>query len=431
MRRVLIFTYYWPPAGGPGVQRFLKFTKYFKEFDWEPIVVTPENGSYPYTDESLLNDIPKGLEVVKTKTFEPFKIYNLLTGKRGKSVPVGMIGMRDSKSIVKRFSNYIRANYFIPDARKGWVKYAVKAGKAIIENAEIDAIITTGPPHSTHLTGLALQQKYHLPWIADMRDPWTNIYYNRFLPRSKRVIKKDKALENLVVNQADAVTVISAGLKEEFKDRARKIEIIYNGFDAEDMHEYTQHKPVEFTLSYIGNLKPNQNIPAVWEAIAELASEDKEIQNQFKIQFTGNVDPAIIEQFKALQIERLLEVSPFVPHHEATRLMQKSAALLFIVPQAENNKLIITGKLFEYLASRTPMLSIGPTNGDAARILDDCHREKMMDYDAKDSIKLRLKEMFEQWKNAVSLFKHTDHSHEKYSRRDQTGELATLLNAIV
>jgi len=202
-KKALIFTYYWPPSSGPGVQRFLKFCKFLPEFDWEPIVVTPANGSYPYTDDSLLKDVSEYVKVYKTKTLEPFAIFNMLQGKKGKSVPVALIGLQDSPSIFQKLSKYIRANCFIPDARVGWKKYAIKEGSRIIQNEKIDVIITTSPPHSTHLVGLELQKKHNIPWLADFRDPWTNIYFNRKLPRTARTKAKDKALEDKVVKHAD------------------------------------------------------------------------------------------------------------------------------------------------------------------------------------------------------------------------------------
>lgn len=174
-KKVLIITYYWPPASGPGVQRFLKISKYLNDFGWKPIILTVKNGSYPSFDPSLENEIPEWVEVHKTKTFEPFTIYNRLTGSKGKNLGTGLIGLEGKQSFVKKLSIYIRANYFIPDARKGWYRYAVKEAKQLIQEKEIDAIITTGPPHSTHLIGKSLKEKFNLPWISDFRDPWVNI----------------------------------------------------------------------------------------------------------------------------------------------------------------------------------------------------------------------------------------------------------------
>ncbi|MBL4624026.1 MAG: glycosyltransferase [Flavobacteriales bacterium] len=275
MKKVLIFTYHWPPGSGPGVQRFLKFCKYLPEFGWEPIVVTVKDGSYPSIDHTLIDDIPENLKVHKTKTFEPFTIYNALRGKKGKSVSVGLIGIKDSKSPIQKLSMHIRANYFIPDARKGWKSYAIKEAKEIVEKEKIDLIITTGPPHSTHLIGLDLQAKHTIPWVADMRDPWTEIHYNKDLPRSEKTKKKDLELERKVLSAANHVITVSDGLKEQLIKYNSAASVVYNGYDEDDYKSQEKHQTEKFTLSYIGNLKPNQHIKSLWKVLAELCEENE------------------------------------------------------------------------------------------------------------------------------------------------------------
>ncbi|MBN4052021.1 glycosyltransferase, partial [Cytophagaceae bacterium AH-315-L13] len=304
-QKVLIFTYYWPPASGPGVQRFLKFAKYFPENGWEPIVIAPKNGSYPYYDETLLNDIPSNVEIHHTKTLEPFTLYNFLRGAKGKSVPVAMTGIKDSSSPLQKISKYIRANYFIPDARIGWNKYAIKKANEIISNTEINAIITTGPPQSTHLIGLHLTKIHNLPWIADFRDPWTTVYYNKFLPRTESSKRKDKNLENTILQNADIVTTVSPGIKKEFEDRAKRAEVIYNGFDENDIYSGELTPTTKFKLAYIGNYKPNQDVEALWQAIKELKEEMSDFDRNFNLSFTGIVDPNIINKINDLGLADL------------------------------------------------------------------------------------------------------------------------------
>ena len=281
-KKALVITYYWPPAAGPGVQRFLKFCKYFKDFGWDPIVLTVENGSYSSTDSSLAKDIPQNTRVFKTKSFEPFQVYNRLRGEKGKTVPVSLIGIKEDKRYIQRLSLFIRANFFIPDARKGWRPFAVKKARKIINEIGIDAIITTGPPQSTHLIGLDLKKEFGIPWVADFRDPWTNVYYNRFFPRTKKTENKDRKLENAVLETCDAITVVSNGLANEFRDRASRVEIIYNGFDHADIPAQEEFATEKFTLEYIGNLKPNQNVEALYEAIGELVNENPDFSNDFR-----------------------------------------------------------------------------------------------------------------------------------------------------
>lgn len=429
--KVLIITYYWPPASGPGVQRFLKFCKYLPEFGWKPYVVTVENGTYSATDPSLASDVPDKVTVIKTKTAEPFTAYNKLTGKKTNETTVGMINMKCKQSIVKKTAVYIRANYFIPDARKGWNKFAFEAAKKLIEQENIETVITTGPPQSTHLIGLKLKKQLNIKWIADFRDPWTTVYYNEMLPRSGATQRKDKKYEDSVLKNADKVVVVSHGLKEEFSDRNENIEVIYNGYDENDM----QYKPwgdknKKFTIASIGNFKPNQNVTTLWQAIAELCKENPEFSQMTKIELTGNVDQSVIDAFTANNIDHLLSVNKYVPHLEATKLMITADVLLFIIPQTDRNHLIITGKIFEYLASGTPLFAIGPTKGNASKIIDSVNREPMIDYDDIASMKNNLTTLFKNWKNAEKPIKYSTNDIAKYSRKGLTEKLAWVLNSM-
>ncbi|MEX0843987.1 MAG: glycosyltransferase family 4 protein [Balneolaceae bacterium] len=433
LKKALLFTYYWPPASGPGVQRWLKFVKFLPEFGWDVIVVTPKKGSYPNTDPTLLEDIPKHTIIEKTGTIEPFRLFNILSGKpaKGKTSTVGMSEIKGSQTFVKRIAAYVRANIFIPDARLGWVPFAKSRGKNILKSQPIDLIITTGPPHSTHLIGLKLSQKYNLPWIADFRDPWTSIYYNKFLPRSERAKKKDAKLESRVLAAANSTIVVSNGLKKEFQDRAQDIHVIPNGYDSEDFTSLdNQEKGAYFKLSYIGNLKGNQNCKTVWKAIRELRAVNESFRHSFKLSFTGNIHEEVLQTFKEYGIDDIIETLPFVEHQEAVKRMYESDALLFPIPQAENNKQIITGKIFEYLASQTPLLSVGPLHGDAARILEDCNRFPMLDYDDEVGIKQRILTLFEQWEKPHKQPKHSGTEHEKFSRKKLTQTLAEILNDV-
>jgi hypothetical protein len=214
LKKALILTYYWPPGSGPGVQRWLKFCKYLPENGWEPTVITVRNGSYPYSDKTLVNDVPQKMKVIKTDTFEPFAIYNLLRGKKGKSVEVGLGSIKNQQNRFSRFANYIRANYFIPDARLGWNKYAFVAALRHIKSERPDVIITTGPPHSTHLIGQRLNKEFQIPWVADFRDPWTTIYYNSLLNRTESRKTKDQEFENSVVTSCNMLLVTTPGMEQ-------------------------------------------------------------------------------------------------------------------------------------------------------------------------------------------------------------------------
>jgi len=431
MKSVLILTYYWPPAGGPGVQRWLKFVKYLEEFDLKPIILTVEDGTYSAHDDALINEIPDGLEVYKTKSRDPFRFYNMLKGKKDGSVSVALINIDSKKSVVDRLSMYIRSNFFIPDARKGWIPYACKEALKIIEKQNIDLIVTTGPPHSTHLCGLQIKKKTGLKWLADLRDPWTTVYYNDMLPRTAKTQRKDKQLEDAVLSRADAVTVVSPGMQEEFSDRNTNVHVVMNGFDMADMSsgEDDLQADAKFRLTYTGNFKPNQHVPFIWDGICELIDEDSDFANDLRLCFVGNLDASVPEYFQGKGKKGNLEIASYVPHAEVTSLMSASDLLLFVVPQSRNNKLIITGKLFEYLASGTPILSVGPTNGDAASILEDTGREKMLDYHDKEKFKQQLLRMYKAWQQGgKSLVQLEIKMLEKYSRKASAEKMASILH---
>lgn len=426
MKHVLIFTYYFPPAGGVAVQRWLKFTKYLPENGWLPIVVTVKDGSYPYLDESLEKEIDPHLEVHKTETFEPFEIYNLLRGKKGKQLPTAMLDNASDKSVFQKAAEFVRANFFIPDARKGWVKYAVSEGVKIIQSKKIDAIVTTGPPHSTHLIGMMLQKQFGVKWIADFRDPWTSIFTNTFLPRTDWAKQQDKHLETEVLKRADCVTVIGPSMQKEFQDRAKRIEVIWNGFDEADIAVANEvvRNPV-FTIRYVGNLFASQTVPAFWKAVARLRKEENA---KLKIEFTGRVDESVKQLIRQSGVEDVVSYNDFVPHNEAVQLMCSADALLFAIPAVPDSERIITGKIFEYLATKKPILAFGPLSGDAAKLLVECGRETMCDFEDNASAFAQLKLHYQNFAQQTPVA--YNNTYQKFSRKNQAEVLVKVMNEL-
>lgn len=428
MKKVLIITYYWVPAGGVAVQRFLKFTKYLRDYGWEPVILTVQDGSYPYTDESLQDQVPEGIQVHRTKTFEPFEIYNLLRGQRGKTVPLAVATSSD-KSFFQKLSGYIRANFFLPDARRGWKPYAVRKASELIEAGGIDAIITTGPPHSTHLIGQKLKSKYKLPWLADFRDPWTEIFNNKYLPFSKVSIAKDKAYEASVLRDCDVAVVIGEGMKTVFPEVYKsKMQVITNGYDEGDFDKNLKVQTDKFRMRYIGNLFSNQDVPRLWSAISELRGENAEFKKDFELEITGKADEALSKSITAMSIKDCVVFTPFVPHSEAIRRMQTASLLLSVIPDVENNKLIITGKIFEYIGAGRPIFLVGPSDCDAARIVAISQSGAIHGYDDKEKMKQTLLHQYELFKNGKN--ESLTSYKEKYSRKNLTGELASILDSL-
>ena len=428
MKKVLIITYYWPPGSGPGVQRFLKFSKYLRTFGWEPIILTVDNGSYPSMDKSLEQDIPDGLEVYRSQSFEPFRWYNLLKGKKSKDATIGAIGLKKN-SFFQRLALYIRANFFIPDARVGWNRFAIKKAHSIFDNHHIEAMISTGPPHSTHLIAHSLKKSYAIPWIADMRDPWTTVFYNAFFPRNNSTKKKDKTLEDLVLKNADSVSVVSNGMLEEFSDRTKDISLIYNGFDDEDFKHIEKASNDKFTISYVGNFKPNQNALVVWECLKELSVKDPQFKADLKIALTGNVDSSIINSIHDYGLQEQLSLEGFAAHYTAVQRMLDADLLLFIIPVSERNHLIITGKLFEYLATANPILAIGPKMGNASALLKDANRDEMLDYSDKALVLKQIQDAYHNWKKGISQSVNLE-DLSRFTRRGLTEILANKLNEL-
>lgn len=429
--KILIISYYWPPGSSPGVQRWLKFAKYLPQFGISTSVLTVKNGSFPSYDESLNEEVEDSVDVHRAKSFEPFALYNLMRGKRGKQVEVGMGNIKSKSGLFSRISNYVRANLFVPDARVGWNFLAFKKAKRIIETQQIDLIITTGPPHSTHLIGLRLKSAYpKLKWIADLRDPWTNIYYNQFLKRTARAQKRDQRLEDSVLSSADRVTVVSPGMRDEFKDRAQEVQVVFNGFDEEDIVETPIEKTSYFTLAYIGNFKASQDIPAFWSALNRFISSIPE--DSFRLKLVGNRSEVIDRKIKEHLDPKAVIEKPFLPHDEAILEMHHSSLLYLPIPQLGNNRSIITGKIFEYLAVRRPILSVGPIDGDAALILKSAERDAMIAYEDEELIYERLMNEYKRWSEQKKIpFEHQGEGHMNYTRKGMAKRVSEIIKELL
>ena len=365
-KKVLILSYYWPPSGGSGVQRWMYFAKYLKQLGWEPIIITVDEkeASYPILDKSLLEEV-NDIRVIKTRTREPLKMYSRLSsGRSRQGIPQGEV---QTDSLFKKIAAYIRGNFFIPDARKGWVPFATEAAKGLIKEHTIEHLITTGPPHSTHLVGLALKKAYPLNWWADFRDPWTTLFYNKQLYRSTRAIKKDAHLEKRVLQSASGIlTTIGGALHENLAKKAPQQEFIAlsNGYDAYLIDAIKEDKdPSFFHIVYTGLLTRNQAYPAFIQAIKNLVDK-----KPIRFSLAGNIPSSIIKEIKDIVPDVDVHYSGYVSHHDSIKLM-KSADLLvnFIFDGAQTE--MISGKLLEYFATQVPVLSLGNPNSIAGKFV--------------------------------------------------------------
>lgn len=433
MKRVLIITYYFPPAGGPGVQRVLKFVRYLRDFGWEPVVLTVEEGAFPKHDASLESEVPEGIGVYRTASWDPFQWYARLTGKSASdAVKVGSLGEGGS-SWKEHLALWIRANLFLPDARVGWVPFALKVGGRLIKETKIDAILTSGPPHSVHLTGLALRRLTGVPWLADFRDPWTDINYYHELPHSALAKKIDSVLERIVLRSADQITTVSPSwrqlLASKTKARVRKPLVVQNGFDAADFQgERPSISEAGFVVSYIGSLYASRNPVVLWRALSQLKKAGA--IPSLRLRLVGTVDDLIRQSIREYDIEDLVDVQSYVQHEQAIRLMQESTLLLLVIEPFKESNGMITGKLYEYLATGRPVLAIGPVGGDAAALLRETGAGVLVGYQDVDSVAAHIKQAYGAWAAGSPEAGPDAISIRQYSRKAQTAVLAEALGEI-
>lgn len=368
MRKVLVITYYWPPAGGPGVQRWLKFVKYLPDFGIEPIVYTPQNPNYPILDENLVNEVPKGIKILKQSIREPYAWASLLSKKKTQTISSGII-QEKKPSFIEKLLLWTRGNLFIPDARKFWVKPSIKYLSKIILDEGIETIITTGPPHSIHLIGLGLKERHAVEWIADFRDPWTSIGYHDKLRLTRKSQKKHKAMEIQVLNQTDKIVVTSGATKKEFEHLTDKpIKVITNGFD--DSLDAIEPDS-DFTISHIGSLLTGRNPVILWENLKVLIAENESFKRKLKIKLAGVVGEEVLESIRENGLDSHLEQLGYLSHNQVLEVQQKSQVLLLLEIDSEETKGIIPGKLFEYLNAKRPILAIGPEGWEAGAIVEE------------------------------------------------------------
>jgi glycosyltransferase involved in cell wall biosynthesis len=428
-KKVLFITYYWPPSGGAGVQRCLKFVKHLPEFGIMPTVITvsEKEGSYPILDESLAADIPEGVRVIRTATSEPFEFYKRLTGK--KEIPFGGFANEPRESLSQKFFKFLRGNLFIPDARVGWNKHALRAASKLLAEEQFEAVFTTSPPHSSQLIGLALKEKFGIRWIADLRDPWTDIYYYKDLQHTAWAKKIDARYEREVIEKSDALLVTSSDTKRLFLAKAprvesAKIQVLPNGFDEEDFKIPSNPPQNAFVITYTGTISETYNIEIFLKALSEVAGRHPEIP--FHLRFVGKISAYVHKQVVDSGLEPITEVISFVPHSESVKYLLTSTILLMGIPDVENNFCILPGKLFEYLAANKPIVCIGPLHSDADRIIDECGAGRVFHYAAYDLMVDHLDQLAQGWKINTNLDLPWIAYH-RYSRRNLAGELAKIL----
>ena len=428
MKKVLIITYYWIPSGGAGVQRWVKFAKYLRQYGWEPTIYTPGNPEYPSIDHSFEKDIPADITVIKTPIWEPYNLYRNLAGKKNQAINAGFISENKKQGWKDKLSIWIRGNFLIPDPRRFWIKPSVSFLNEYLKENPVDAIITTGPPHSMHLIGMGLKKNFpSLPWVADFRDPWTNIDFYKDLNLTWLADKIHHKLEREVLQNADTVLVVSRGMKDEFTAmKPKKLQVITNGYDESDVQAGTLTLDAKFSISHIGTLNAARNPRIVWKVLSEICAENVAFKNDLQIQLVGKVDFSVLEDIQTYGLQGQLLKIDYLSHSEAIAKQNCSQVLMLLINQSANAKGILTGKFFEYLAAKRPILAVGPTDGDAAVVLNETSAGVIVDFADEQATKTAILNYYNRYKKGTLSVQ--SESVERFSRRSLTGELAGLLD---
>ena len=428
MKRVLIISYYWPPIGGSGVQRWVKFAKYLPSEGWQPVIYTPENPDMTSMDESLLKDIPQEAEIIKTRIFEPYGIYRKLTGDKGAAKTEANPVTGKKKSPVKRLTGWIRGNMFMPDPRCFWIRPSVRFLKKYLKDHPVDIIISTGPPQSMHLIARRVSLATGIPWIADFRDPWTKVFYYKHLQLSKWADKRHHQLEKKVLDDATAIVAVSPLVQQDFQNMtSTPVHLVTNGFDESDYAA-----PIEndgfFNVVHTGLLTSNGNPVELWKALGRKCVEDELFREKFRLILAGKTDQEVLAAITDAGIDGHLTDLGYLPHDQVVKEQQKASLLILPIREEPETKAILPGKLFEYLAVGNPILGVGTSEGAMADVLKETAAGKIFNWDESEGVYSYIDDCWNAFKNGQ---KNEKADVLKYSRRELTHKMTSLFENII
>lgn len=436
MKRVLIISYYWPPTGGSGVQRWVKFAKYLPEEGWQPVIYTPENPEQLTKDTSLEAEVPEETEVIKTHIIEPYELYKKVLRKSGHSkeaVEVNPVNAQH-KSLLQKAAMWVRGNLFRPDPRCLWIRPSVRFLKKYLAEHPVDLIVSTGPPQSMHLIGLRLARETGLPWIADFRDPWTRIFYFKHLQMTKATERWHEKMEKKVLDEASAVVAVSPLVQQEFQAMTdTPIELITNGFDECDFEgsECTEAyggPEKNFTITHTGLFAADGNPTVLWDVLSEKCAKDEQFRKFLKIKLIGKNDEQIIKALEDRGLKDMLEDMGYQPHSAAVQEQRTASVLILPLRKEPEYKAVLPGKLFEYLASFRPVLGIGQTDGAMAMILNETKTGKVIDWEDKEGISEYIEKCWERHLEGRLTTEGADLSH--FTRRSLTRRMVQLFERL-
>ncbi len=431
MKKVLIVTYYWPPAGGPSVQRVLKFAKYLPEFGWQPIVLTVHKGEYFAIDPTLNTEI-QNIPTYRSFNLEPGSLYRKMTGMRPEEpIPVSILE-KPSRTFMQKITHGIRRNLFIPDAKIGWFPFAIHKGKQVIHQEKPELIFSTSPPPTVHLIAARLAHKFQLPFVADFRDPWTAIYYYQLNPRWKCTEKMDRMLERRIMRQAHHLTFTTRLDVEFYQARyhlGNKCTYIPNGYDEEDFQNIQiENTPEQFIIAHMGSLNYSRIPIELFQALKTAIANQEVNPHHIRLQLIGNVDEAVKAAVDNYHLTPLVEYVGYLPHRQALQLAARASVLLLVNFKSQVSKKIIPGKLFEYLRLRKPIFAISPSDGEVARILNNIERSYVADFDQTSPIYSGLIREYNYWQSGDFINPAIPPAVKQYDRKILTNQLAQIFN---
>ncbi len=436
MKKLLIVAYYFPPSGGPGVQRVLKHVKYLPEYGWQPVVLTVSNGQFPARDESLLKEIPEGVIVERTHIYEPYDFYRLLTGrKKGEAIDVNVIKKENQKiSFKEKAAEFIRATFFIPDARVGWLLSARKAVRELHEKYSFDAVYSSSPPYTCSLIGRYAGRKLKLPWVAGFRDPWTGFISTPkrwFLPAAI-----DRRMEYSVFSKADAVECAWEGIIKDALGKyptlgAGKFRHVPNGFDSADFPEIERKRNGKFTLTYSGSLYGRRNPSSLFSAVELLIKRGEVNPAEIILRFVGRFGAEVEEMFRNASFSQSIETISYVPHKKSIEYLMTSDCLLLIVDESKESQEIVPGKVYEYLGVNRPVMAIAPPQSAIAGLMEETSSGLVAHQSETEKIADIFLNYYNDWKNGTHSFNPDTAIVKSYERREAAGKLARLLDEII
>lgn len=428
MKRVLVITYYWPPVGGSGVQRWVKFAKYLPSEGWQPVIYTPSNPDLGSVDESLLSDIPSEAEIIKRRIFEPYGIYRKLTGSKGQIKVEANPGGGGKGSFLKRLSMWVRGNLFMPDPRCLWIGPSVRFLKKYLKEHPVDVIVSTGPPQSMHLIARKVSLATGIPWVADFRDPWTKIFYFKHLMLGKRAERKHHELEQRVLDDATAIVAVSPLVQADFAAMTKTpVCLVTNGYDESD---YTETIVPEkgFNVVHTGLLTAEGNPVELWKVLGKKCREDADFAASFRLTLAGKTDETVLESIRQAGLGDYLTDLGYIDHNKAVMQQRKASVLILPIREEPETKAILPGKLFEYLAARRPVLGVGTGEGAMAEVLKETGAGQIFDWDDRAGISDYVERLWSAFRSGEVMTATAD--IEKYSRRMTTRKMVEIFEQV-